>query len=57
MDEAMMVPDPVERMRAMGLMYNVRSTVNPMTGEQYGPNTLGLLSKVEKVFPDEGNLK
>ncbi len=57
MEEAMMVPDPVERMRAMGLMYNVRSTVNPMTGEQYGPNTLGLLSKVEKLCTDEGNLK
>ncbi len=57
MDEAVMIPDPVERMRAMGLMYNVRSTVNPMTGEQYGPNTLGLLSKVEKVFPDEGQLE
>ena len=52
MDEAVMVPDPVERMQAMQLMYNVRSTVNPLTGEQYGPNTLGLLSKVEKVFPD-----
>jgi flavin reductase (DIM6/NTAB) family NADH-FMN oxidoreductase RutF len=51
-DEAVMVPDPVGRMQAMGLMYNVRSTVNPLTGEQYGPNTLGLLSKVEKVFTD-----
>jgi hypothetical protein len=28
-----------------------------MTGEQYGPNTLGLLSKVEKIFTDEGHLK
>lgn len=57
MEEAMMVPDPVERMQAMGLMYNVRSTVNPMTGEQYGPNTLGLLSKVEKIFNDEGPME
>jgi flavin reductase (DIM6/NTAB) family NADH-FMN oxidoreductase RutF len=57
MDETMMVPDPIERMRVMGLMYNVRSTVNPMTGEQYGPNTLGLLSKVEKIFTGEGDLK
>ena len=53
MEEAMMVPDPIERVRTMGLMYNIRSTVNPMTGEQYGPNTLGLLT-VEKVFTDEG---
>ena len=51
MDEAMMVTDPVERVRAMGLMYNVRGTVHPLTGGQYGPNTLGLL-RVEKVFPD-----
>jgi hypothetical protein len=50
MDESVMVPDPVERMRIMELMYNVRSTVHPMTGEQYGPNTLGLLSRVEDIF-------
>ena len=54
MDEGAMAPDPVERVRAMGLMYNVRSTVHPLTGEQYGPNTLGLLNRVEKIFPDEG---
>jgi flavin reductase (DIM6/NTAB) family NADH-FMN oxidoreductase RutF len=57
MEQAAMVPDPVERMRAMGLIYNVRSTVNPMTGEQYGPNTLGLLSRVEKIFADKGDLQ
>jgi flavin reductase (DIM6/NTAB) family NADH-FMN oxidoreductase RutF len=57
MDEAMMVPDPVERMRAMGLMYNVRSTVHPLTGEQYGPNSLGLLDRVVKIFTDEGQPK
>jgi flavin reductase (DIM6/NTAB) family NADH-FMN oxidoreductase RutF len=49
MDEAVMVPDPVERVRAMGLMYNIRSTVHPLTGAQHGPNTLGLLGRVEKV--------
>jgi flavin reductase (DIM6/NTAB) family NADH-FMN oxidoreductase RutF len=57
MDEAVMVSDSVERMRAMELMYNVRSTVNPLNGEQYGPNTLGLLNKVEKIFTDEGKPK
>jgi flavin reductase (DIM6/NTAB) family NADH-FMN oxidoreductase RutF len=57
MDEAVMAPDPVERMRAMRLMYNVRSTVHPLTGAQYGPNTLGLLSQVEKVFTDDGQPK
>ena len=57
MDESVMIPDPVERMRIMELMYNVRSTIHPLTGEQYGPNTLGLLSSVKKIFPDEGHLK
>ena len=52
-----MVLDPVERMRIMELMYNVRSTVHPMTGEQYGPNTLGLLSRVEDVFGKQDHLK
>lgn len=50
MDESVMVPDPIERLQRMELMYNVRSTVHPITGEQYGPNTLGLLSRVEDIF-------
>jgi flavin reductase (DIM6/NTAB) family NADH-FMN oxidoreductase RutF len=50
MDEEAMAIDPAERMRVLGLMYNVRGTVNPMTGEQYVYNTLGLLSRIEKVF-------
>ena len=57
MDEDAMVIDPVERMQMLGLMYNVRGTVNPMTGEQYGYNTLGLLSKVEKIFGEDSRLK
>ena len=57
MDEIVMIPDPVERMRIMGLMYNIRSTVHPMTGEQYGPNTLGLLSQVEDIFNPRRHLK
>ena len=48
-----MVPHPVERMRAIGLMYNVQSTVNPLNGKQYGPNTLGLLSQVERIVAGE----
>jgi len=54
MDDAIMVPEPVARLRTMGLMYNVRSTVDPRTGEQYGPNSLGLLNQVEKMVSDEG---
>lgn len=57
MDESVMVPDPVERIRLMELMYNVRSTVHPLTGEQYGPNTLGLLSRVEDIFAQPDHLK
>lgn len=56
-DESVMIPDPAERMRLMGLMYNIRSTVHPLTGEQYGPNTLGLISKVEKIFNDQNPLE
>jgi flavin reductase (DIM6/NTAB) family NADH-FMN oxidoreductase RutF len=50
MDESVMVTDPQERMQAMRLMYNVRGTVNPLDGQFYGPNTLGLLNGVVKVF-------
>jgi len=57
MDESAMVPDPVERMQNMGLMYNGRSTVNPLTGEQYGPNTIAVLSKLREVFGNNGQLK
>jgi flavin reductase (DIM6/NTAB) family NADH-FMN oxidoreductase RutF len=52
-----MAVDPVERMRILELMYNVRGTVNPMTGEQYVYNTLGLLSQVEKIFGEDSSLK
>jgi hypothetical protein len=54
-DTSVMVPDPAERMRMMGLMYNVRSTVDPSNGTQYGPNSLGLLSEVVKIFTEEGD--
>ena len=53
-DESATVIDPDERMQTMGLMYNVRGTVNPLNGQQYGPNTLGLLGEVVKIFDDEG---
>ena len=52
-----MTPDPEERLKALRLMYNVRCTVNPLNGEQYGPNSLGLLSEVVKIFTDEGQVK
>jgi flavin reductase (DIM6/NTAB) family NADH-FMN oxidoreductase RutF len=57
MDESVMVPDPLERMQRLQLMYNVRSTVHPLTGEQYGPNTLGLLSRIEDIFNPQWHLQ
>lgn len=51
-DEQVMVPEPEERSRRMGLMYNMRSNINPLTGEYYGPNTLGLMNKIVKIFPE-----
>ena len=50
-DEAAMAVDPDERLQALGLMYNVRGTVNPLNGDHYGPNTLGLLKQVRRIFP------
>lgn len=56
-DSDSIMPDPIERMRRMQLMYNIRSTVNPLNGEFYGPNSLGILSEVVKIFTDEGQPK
>jgi flavin reductase (DIM6/NTAB) family NADH-FMN oxidoreductase RutF len=53
MDEAAMVVDPDQRMEALGLMYNVRGTVNPLNGAYYGPNTLGLLNRVMRIYNPE----
>ena len=47
-----MVPEPQERARRMDLMYNMRGNVNPLTGEYYGPNTLGLLNEIYKIIPE-----
>ena len=51
-DEAAMAVDPDRRLEALGLMYNVRGTVNPLNGAYYGPNTLGVLDQVIRVFPE-----
>ena len=50
MDETVMATDPVERMQAMRLMYNIRGLINPISGEMNGYNSLGLLSEVVKAF-------
>jgi hypothetical protein len=33
------------------MMYNMRSNVNALTGEYYGPNTLALLNEIVKTIP------
>lgn len=53
MQESTMVPDPEERMRAMKLLYNIRGTVHPLTGEQYGPNTFGVICQVVRPTHEE----
>ncbi len=53
MDESAMAVAPEQRIANLGLMYNVRGTVNPLTGDYYGPNTLGLLSQVLRITPDK----
>jgi flavin reductase (DIM6/NTAB) family NADH-FMN oxidoreductase RutF len=50
MDENATVIDPAKRMQALSLMYNIRGTVNPLDGQMYGPNSLGLVSEVVKAF-------
>jgi len=56
-DENVIIPDPVERMKKMQLMYNIRGTINPLNGVQYGPNTLGLIKEVVKITSDDGLIK
>jgi flavin reductase (DIM6/NTAB) family NADH-FMN oxidoreductase RutF len=53
-DEAAMAVDPDERLQALELMYNVRGTVHPLSGAYYGPNTLGVLAQVRRIFPEQG---
>lgn len=53
MTEAAMAVTPEQRIENLGLMYNVRGTVDPRNGDYYGPNTLGLLNKVMRTTPDE----
>ncbi len=55
--ESALVIDPDKRMQALGLMYNLRSTINPVNGDFYCPNTLALIGQVLKVFTDEGQPK
>jgi hypothetical protein len=54
MDGKTLVTDPADRIKAMQLMYNVRRTINPVNGDYYGPNTLGLIDQVLKVTPEDG---
>jgi flavin reductase (DIM6/NTAB) family NADH-FMN oxidoreductase RutF len=53
MAEKVLTHDPIERMGNMRLMYNIRGTINPVSGEMYGPNSLGLISEVVKAFDED----
>ncbi len=53
-DDRALATDPAERVRKMGLMYNMRGTVNPVDGHYYGPNTVGVLGEVMKIFHEDG---
>ena len=55
MEEKALPHDPAERMKNLGLMYNIRGTLNPLSGEMYGPNSLGLLNEVFKAFDAGAN--
>jgi flavin reductase (DIM6/NTAB) family NADH-FMN oxidoreductase RutF len=50
MDDEVLTHDPAQRMRNWELMYNIRGTLNPISGEMYGPNSLGLINEVIKAF-------
>ena len=57
MDDRALAHDPTERMRNMRLMYNIRGTINPLSREMHGPNTLGLISELIRPFDagDQGS--
>lgn len=57
MSEDVMVSVPEERIKKLGLMYNIRSTINPLNGDQYGPNTLGIINEVKRITSDDGYTK
>lgn len=46
MEDAVLTVEPEKRVAAMGLMYNIRGTVNPLTGDYHGPNTFGLINDI-----------
>ena len=55
MHENVLTHDPAERMGNLKLMYNIRGTLNPVSGEMYGPNSLGLIRDVVKAFDQGAN--
>jgi flavin reductase (DIM6/NTAB) family NADH-FMN oxidoreductase RutF len=53
-DDSVFVVEPEKRIEAMNLMYNIRSIVNPLNGDYYGPNTIGIINEVIRYFDDTG---
>ena len=50
-DDAVLAIEPEKRVAAMSLLYNIRGTVNPLTGDYHGPNTFGLLGDIIHYIP------
>ncbi len=56
-DDSIITSDPKERIKNLQLMYNIRGTVNPLNGDFYGPNSIGIIDTVVKIFEDDGQPK
>jgi len=50
-DDSVLAVKPEDRIDAMGLMYNIRGTVNPINGDYHGPNTYGLIGDIIHYLP------
>ena len=45
-DDSVLAVEPEKRIASMGLMYNIRGTVNPLNGEYHSANTFGLIGDI-----------
>lgn len=45
-DDTVLAVKPEERIASMGLMYNIRGTVNPLNGDYHSANTYGVIGEV-----------
>ena len=50
-DDDVMSVEPEKRIAAMNLMYNIRGTVNPLSGDYHSANTFGLIGDIIHYAP------